>query len=231
MAGRQVAEFPPERQPINKRMPANPIDKTTIVSIYPREIIEEKITIDPWKFKIPAGTVDKPGILVVGTSSYWAKQSNDMPAIEVPISSVKIAESIIEDYSKGMAECDMVDARPGLFFVPGTLTAFEIKAQYKEALEAADIKQKNWFMRLVKVADALWSRSGQNPLALSNDMRIAAEGLNLKDKPWLRDYQTAELVPCFACGSLKNPLFPVCATCRAIDPKHEMSKEIKFAGV
>lgn len=221
-----VAEFPPPR-PALTRMPKNPIDKTTIVSIYPAPIREVKVTIEPGIFEIEAGRFDNPALLVVGSSSWWSYSGDTRPTIEVPISSISVAEAVVKDFSNGMIECDMVDARPGLFIVPGVISKLELIAKYKNELEEANTRQRNWFFKLVKTADSLWAVSNGNPKAISDEMRLAAQELNLKDKPWLRDFRTIELTPCFACGSLKNPQFPVCANCKAIDPNYK--GEIKFA--
>lgn len=223
---RQIAELPPPRNPVS-RMPKNPIDKSTIVSVFPQEINERKYTIEPGIFKIPAGRLDNPAILIVGSSSWWSYSGENRPTLEIPVSSVAIADSLIRDLQFDFSS---VDAGPGLFFVPGELNLIDVKVRYKEALEDANNKQRIWFMNLTKIADSLWARANGNPLCISDQMRLAARELNLNDKPWLKDYQTVELEKCFACGSLKNPLYPVCQTCRAIDPRSEIAKEIKFAG-
>lgn len=228
-APRQVGEFPPQRIPINTRAPKNPIDKATIVSIYPRKISETKHTIDPSKFEIEPGRLEDPSILVVGSSSWWAFYGDGRPPIEVPISSVAIANSIIMDLSNATPECDMVDARPGLFFVPGEFNVLEVKTKFKSTLLEVAAKQKNWYLKLVRAADSLWARSNGNPLALSDEMRLAAQELNLKDKPWMMDFTTITMVPCVACGTLKNPAFPVCASCKAVDMSHPNAKELVFA--
>jgi hypothetical protein len=62
-------------------------------------------------------------------------------------------------------------------------------------------------------------------------MRLAAVELGKKDRPWLLSYNTVQLTACSACGSLKNPAFPVCGVCRAIDMSHPAARELKFASV
>lgn len=225
---KQVAEYPPSRSALTRRT-KNPIDKSTIVSIYPKAIVERKFTIEPGIFEVPAGTLEHPSILVVGTSSWWSYSGDTRPTLEVPVSSVEIANSVIMDFSNGMLACDMVDARPGLFFVPGEVNVLEVKTKYKDQLLSVHAKQKNWFMNLVKIADSLWARSNDNPLAISDEMRLAARELNLDQKPWLKDYHTVELVNCKACGSLKNPIYPICPTCKSIDPDNPLGKDLKFA--
>ena len=227
----QVGEFPGIHQLHRRtvRGPINPMDKSTIISIYPKEIVEIKYTIQPGKFVVPPGTLDKPGILTVGPSSWWRDIDEDQPLLEIPVSSIQIAESIIKDYTNGLLGCNMADARPGLIYVVGEHSQADILKNYKPELEKAELYQRNWFAALVKLGDALWARSQGNPMAISEDMRFAAIQLALNDKPWIKDFQAMEMVRCFACGSLKNPQYPVCPSCRAVDMAHPNAKNIKFA--
>ena len=124
----------------------------------------------------------------------------------------------------------MGENMPGLFFVPGVHTLESIRRDHKDKLEAAQVRQKNWYTALVRMADALWSRSNGNPLAISEDMKMAAKDLNLINKEWLKDSQTMDLVRCQACGSLKNPLYPICSNCKAItDPVKAKELGLVFA--
>lgn len=226
-----VGEFPGLHQ-LHRRIvrgPINPMDKSTIVSIYPREITEIKYTIQPGKFIVPAGTTDRPSVLVVGPSSWWRDVSEDEPILEIPVSSVQVAESVIKDYINGLLGCNMADAKPGLFYIFGEHNAESVLKNFKTEIEKAHTNQRNWYGTLVKLADALWARSQGNPMAISEDMRFAALQLGLEDKPWTKDFQAMTMVRCFACGSLKNPEYPVCPSCRAVDMAHPNAKNIKFA--
>lgn len=211
------------------RSQVNPMDKCTIVSIFPKEINEEKVTIYPGKFHIPAGSSEHPAILVVGSSSWWKDYDFEQPLLEIVQSSIQISDSVIKDYANGMLGCNMGDTMPGLFFVLGEHNVIDIKTKYKFELDKAKVKQDNWFRVLVKLADSLWARTSGNPLAIWEEMRIAARELNLNDKPWLKDYQMAELTRCAACGNMRNPLYPICPTCKSIDPEHPLAGTIKFA--
>ena len=208
----------------------NPMDKCTLVSIFPKETEpEKKPTIEPGTFQIPVGTYENPGILVIGGSSWWKDYDPEQPMLEIPVSSISVADSIIKDFCNGLLGCNMGDAMPGFFFAMGEHTVLDIKTNFKMKLAEAKMKQDNWFKVLVRLADSLWARTGGNPLAIMDEMRLAARELNLNDKPWLKDFQVAELVRCNACGNLKNPAYPVCPTCKAIDNTHPLSKELKFA--
>jgi len=213
------------------RAPVNEMDKSTVVSIWPRPIEEKKVTISPGTFQIEAGTFENPSILVVGPSSWWRELDEEQPLLEIPVSSIQIADSIVRDFCNGILACNMGDTMPGLFYLPGAWTVDKIKKEKTAELVNAMNKQRNWYKVLVRIADTLWARTNGNPLTISDDMRLAAKELNVESgKDWCKDTQTMELVRCVACGSLGNPLFPVCATCKAIkDPVKAKQLGITFA--
>ncbi len=229
----RIGDTQPEFGYLNKRRiirsAKNPMDKCTIVSIFPKEITETKHTIEPGRFSIEAGTYDNPAILVVGSSSWWKEIDESQPMLEIPVSSIQVANSFINDYCNGMLGCDMSGLMPGLFFVLGAFSAAEIKLKFQNELLKTKNKQDAWYKILVRLADSLWARSNMNPLVISDEMRLAARSLNYNDKPWLRDFVMSQQIQCKACGSLKNPDFPVCLVCKSIDMTHPLSKDIKFA--
>lgn len=229
LGARQVGEFVNLSSRKVIRSTKNPLDKCTVVSIFPKEINEVKHTIEPGKFHIEPGSYEKPATLVVGPSSWWREIDLDQPMLEIPVSSVQIADSIIRDYCNGMLGYDASSSYPGLFFVLGEIKPVEVHLKYKEKLEEAKAKQNNWYTILVRIADSLWARTNGNPLVIADEMRLAALELNLKDKPWLRDFKMAELTPCYACGTLRNPAYPVCQACKAVDMNHPLAKDLKFA--
>ena len=201
------------------RAEPNPMDKSTVVSIFPKHIIERKHTIEPGRFELKPGSFEVPSLLVVGPSSWWKEIDENQPILEIPQHSVQIAESIVRDYCNGILACDMADNMPGLFHVSGSVDLQTLRKNYQPQLEVANRKQRNWFSVLVKMADTLWSRTNGNPLTISDDMRLAARSLNLVNKEWLKDSQAVELSRCVACGHLGNPAYPVCSNCKAINNK------------
>lgn len=209
------------------RAPVNPLDKATVVSIFPFEITEKKVTLQPGTFTIPPGNMEKPAVLVVGPSSWWREIDPEQPLLEIPVASILIADSIVRDYCNGLLACNMADAMPGLFYIPGEWNSMNIKLEYTHLLNAALQKQRKWYEALVKIADVSWSRTQGNPLSINETMKAAAIELGIEDRDWLKAYQSVSMVRCFACGSMKNPAFPVCPSCRAVDPNFK--GDIKFA--
>lgn len=214
-----------------ERAEVNPMDISTIVSIYPKEIDEVKCTLQPGRFIIPPGSRKTPSILVLGPSSWWKETSDEEPLLEIPVSSVVIAKSVVVDYCNGIMGCNMGDRMPGLFFIPGKWTPTELLTKKVDTLDAAKIKQDNWFKALVEQADILWARTNGNPLSISSDARLAAKELNLEHvKEWTRDVQIMELTRCKACGHLKNPEYPVCSNCKSVsDPVKAKELGLTFA--
>lgn len=207
------------------RSEVNPMDKSTVFSIYPLPILEKKPTIQPGTFYIPAGSYDNPGRLVVGPSSWWREIDPEQPLLEITNNSVQVADSIVRDYCNGILACDMGDSMPGLFFIPGEINIVELKTEkkYNAILQKAIVRQRNWYASLVKMADAFWSRTNGNPLSISDDMRRAAKELGL-DKTWAKEYDRIDLTPCPACGNLRNPAYPVCTSCKTIVDRAKYDK-------
>lgn len=222
------------------KAPINPLDISTIISILPKKLEpERKPTIQPGVFQIPYGTFANPGILIVGSSSWWKETDEGQPLLEIPHSSIQVAHSVVRDWMVGILACDMGESRPGVFYVPGGLSEkdrndpdkikkFLAQPDVIAMIEQANQRQKNWFGALVKMADILWARTNGNPLTISDDMKLAAKELGY-DKPWIKDFHHIEMVNCKGCGALKSPLYPVCQTCKMVDTTHPDAKNIKFA--
>ncbi len=204
----------------------NKLDRCTIVSIYPREINHENPTIFPSTFHIDAGNFEDPSVLMVESSSWFKNDYQSMEAVEVPTGSVLVAQSIIEDWAKGLVGCSFPTVMPGLFFVEGEHTKNTIKKheEYPARIEIARQKQDAWYKVLVEIADVDWARTGGNPRSIGNDSRLAAERLGLKDKPWMANYESYQLSNCPACGFRRNSLYPICSNCHTILDKAKYDK-------
>lgn len=216
-----------------QRTPPNPTDLSTIVSIYPRRIVEHKVTLSPGVFIIEPGTVDRPSLTVVGTATWWKEIDEEQPLLEIPNFSTQVADALVKDYCNGLIGCDMSNAMPGLFWVPGKYTSLaKLKEEHLARLLAAHTKQQNYYNGLIKMANQLWAKTNGNPLAITDDMRLAARELNQTDFNWMSNFTMLEKSSCQACGSPIKPEFPICPTCKAIvNEKLAQERGIKFAQV
>lgn len=207
---------------VNK-VPPNPLDKSTIVTVFPREVRDIKATVYPGVFIIPAAPRDGYNSVIITPASWYREIDDSQPTIEIPINSMELARSIIQDYCNGLIGCDMADVMPGLFHIPGAFTNEELikVPNFNEMLETAKRKQTNWFKHLITLADIDWARTNGNPLSIPDDARLAAEIVGIKNKPWLNDVLAFELKPCPACGVMRNPSYPICSSCHTIVDKEK----------
>lgn len=214
--------MPDKRRAI--RAPINPLDKSTIVSIYPRKIVEKKPTIFPGEFVIEPGTYEKPSLLVIGSSSWFRDIDPRQPIVEIACGSMEVANAVVTDYISSLGHWSP-DGKPGVFFIPGDIDLLKLKKDYKNLLDAAQERQKNWYNNLVTMGDALWSLANGNPRAVSEDVRFAAQELGIaKTKAWMGDFNTRQLESCPACGFMRHGHFPVCQNCHTIIDKVEFEK-------
>jgi hypothetical protein len=197
------------------RQEINTLDRSSVVSIYPKAISERKPTIEPGIFNIPAGSMKNPQILIVGSSSWWREIDETMPYLEIVNNSIQVARSVVVDYCSGVLASDMVNAMPGLFFIKGVVTLEELKKSHQPELKEAERKQTNMYKDLIRLGDVGWSRSNGNPLSISDDMRMAATELGL-DKPWNKDSILLERVACKACGTMITSDIIICPNCKVI---------------
>jgi hypothetical protein len=90
-----------------------------------------------------------------------------------------MADSILKDYMKGLFGANMVDATPGLFWLPGEVTKAELTTKYKAELEKARVNQTRYWQSLVRLSDALWARTNGNPMAIPEDAKLAVKEFDL----------------------------------------------------
>lgn len=220
------------------RIPKNSMDKSTIVSVYPKAIAETKHTMQPSHFRIEAAEKDDFSILVVGCGSWLKEMALDQPFQEIYVGSTQIAQSFILDYSAGLLGYN-VDQKPGLFSIPGAYDKKSIRKYINpETLESFDSliskardQQRRWFLKLVDLTDSLWARSNGNPLCVNEDSRMAARELGV-NKDWMRNFQASQMENCKACGHMVNPIYPVCSNCKnIINPERAKELGLAFATV
>lgn len=207
------------------RAEPNPLDKSTIISIYPRKIDEIHHTIQPRRFVIEPGNFSNPAILVVGSASWWREIDEKQPLLEIPNYSTQVADAIVKCYCSGLLGYNQ-ENMPGMFWVPGEKTKKDLKTDpvLINLLAKAKIKQDAYWQSLIKLADGLWSRTNGSPLCISEDMRMAARELGAT-KDWMSNFALTDNVKCVACGQPRNPSFPICPNCKTVIDK-DKAKEM-----
>lgn len=229
-----IVDIPLNALKTDKRRPpksdTNPYDRATIFSVFPREIIDRtKVTLQPNLFIIPPGKPDLPSRLVVEPAVWWRDIDPEQELLEIPVSAVVLAHSIVTDHNNSIMGANAGDAVPGIFYVPGDIALKELAEKYQTLWDNAILKQRRWYEMLVKLGDALWARTNGNPLAVDDLMRLACIELGLT-RDWATLVQRMAMIPCSACGNLRNPAFPICSHCKnVVDKKKAEELGLLFA--
>lgn len=204
--------------------------KATIISIVPFPISEFKPGIYPGFFEIAGSKNEVPEILVVGESVYHVELDENR-TITVKCSPDDIAKSLVHDYVISCLAYTVEDSGslPGIFWKPEELTLSEVTSKYAKDLEQAKRQQRNWFEKLVRLADDDWEKTRQHKF-ISDMQRYAAKSLKL-ERPWIISLNAvADTKKCPACQSFVSIEAIICSSCRCIlDVKKYES--LKFAEV
>lgn len=185
-----------------------------VASIYPFTVNEFKPGIHPPNYIIE-GTrdEDKPTILDVKDAHYYIYTDNDV-AQKVPVVADELANAIVNDFISGCFGIG-TDARPGIFVVN----------DIEKDLPVAKEKQRNWFVRLVELADNDWAATNR-PGSINKIQRYAAKALGV-DREWTGNI---DAVPQF-CPACTKPVTigaAICMNCRCIIDKEKFAT-LQFA--
>jgi len=197
--------------------------EATIVSFYPRVIPSEtKPGIYPGHFSIPASDGVKPVLVYIGDSVGYVYLDESRGSLPITIPAKQVAKSIVDDFCSTVLEYENGISMPGLFWVEGRVTEKEVKHLHiDQALSVAEL-QKNWFIRLVKIADTDWNKS-KNLSTISDVQRFACNFLNM-DRPWNVDAEAIASMKCPACKTHIPVDSIVCQNCHVILNKEEYAK-------
>src|SRR5438132_14196669 len=94
--------------------------------------------------------------------------------------------------------------------------------RFSDDLEILWTQQKNWFIKLIKLADDDWEKTRQHKF-ISDMQRYAAKAVGL-ERPWIIKPMMLEdnkVIKCLACQSPISPLAIVCPNCKFILDKEK----------
>ena len=195
--------------------------KATIVNIAPVPIMADKPGLFPGRFFIPAGDEDDPQILIIGDSYHLVYLGAESAAkyVRVPDSADVVANAIVEDFKRGII-CREEGSEPGVFWLPRVIK--DIAKECNGELAVAKQVQRQWFRRLIDMADNDWNQTN-SPRCISDLQRRIATKLKL-DKPWMHNVEAVNAIQCPACFTNLNPRAIVCANCKLVIKPDEYKK-------
>ena len=186
--------------------------KATLVSLMPFAFHEHKVGIYPGDYHINASK-GEPEILVVNDAIHYIYLGDERGNLKVRIPAHELAAALIYDYVSSLS-CSTNASIPALFWVPGTHDLEDVKKNYRERIDTALALQKNWFLKLVELADDDWSKYHRHTV-ISDHQRHAARFLNLERECLIKPKpQELTSVLCPYCKSNIHPEAVICPYCR-----------------
>src|SRR5271169_869394 len=158
---------------------------STLVSLMPFPIMEEKPGLIPGQFALEACT-GRPSIKVIGQSIFYVFIDADRGSFRVVTPSYAVAKSVVNDYLSAQLAATP-DAHPAFFWVPGALTVEEVESKYADLIQEKKRVQTNWFVELVRLGDDDWEKTHHH-YSISDTQRYAARALdpeNKRGRPWI----------------------------------------------
>jgi hypothetical protein len=201
----------------------------TVVSIVPCDLKLDIMGIHPGNFFIPKADEDDPKVLHIGNSWHMIYLGADRDSLKVTDLSYDIARSIVEDFKRSVI-CVEPGCEPGLFWVPRMVSENDVKLHLFNELQDASVMQTAWYLKLIKMADDDWTKSGHLHRSISDLQRWIAKKLQM-EKEWLYvPKNDPSLNKCPACRNVVDKESIICGHCKLI-LQPDKYKEMEFATV
>ncbi len=196
-------------------------DVSTVVSLLPIPLYENKPGLIPQSYNIPAvsNPLEQINTLIVARASFPVYIDEQRPSIIVPEPSDRVAEAICRDYRVSMTHVNPGISEPGLFWLKDRHGENDILSG-KDAPAWGELQryrkmQIEWFKLLVEEADEYWGKI-RSRRTISDLQRKACKFLNLQ-REWNIDTEVAESMSlCKFCFAQVHPNAVVCPSCRGV---------------
>jgi hypothetical protein len=192
----------------------------TVVSIYPRRINEYKPLIPP-QYVVEASENNDPQVLHINHGTRTVYMDSERGNMPVPVMSEEIAHAFVYDFINASiamfpGDGQELPAHPGLFYVEGRYSRDDVKTDkgLLQKLKVVIECQDRWFIRLVKMADDDFARTGMHKV-VTDLQRLAAKRLGMTDRPWIAGMVT-KTMKCMFCTSNIPENAIVCPICRNV---------------
>lgn len=211
-------------------------DISTIVSLLPYPLVENKPGLVPPTFRIPYTNPGDFTLVNVERCTHTVYLDENRPRLVVPDPSDVVANSIVEDHKRAMVCYEHGIAEPGLGWVWGEyLDTPDGKkgfvAVHSALLREITEKQIEWYKRLLAMADDDWSQYRRHKF-ITGLQRTAASVLGITDREWLLEHRIEEaLMKCKLCFSQVHPEACICPVCHGILDMERYKKEYLGAGI
>lgn len=205
---------------------------STVISLVPFDIREEKPGLFPGRFFIPKSDMKTPSLLKVGTASHFVYLDQDRGSLRVSDPSDDVARAIVEDYSSSQL-CVDDNSAPALFWKDEDLSLPMVMEKCKGDIAHHLERQKRWFLNVARLADNDWSRYHQHNV-VSDFQRDCAKylGWDPETHEWMAAKTVEPTSACPVCGSPVPKIAIVCPNCKVVlDEAKAKERNLKFVSV
>lgn len=193
----------------------------TLVSLFPKQIVEDIPTYGPSQFVIPAG----PSVLVLPEVHTW-QYIGENRTLRVPVPERQVAEEIVRSFTSSRVGIES-GMSPALGLVEGAKNLKTVRELHPELINKLNGEQVAWFSTIVKRADDDWQKFRQHR-QITDDQRMAAKALGLK-REWIDVHKAEDFIECPACGTRLVKTVAICRDCGCIVNASLMTN-LKFVG-
>jgi len=157
----------------------------TVVSLVPCKIIEEKPGLYPPRFIIEESDTIIPKLLHIGTATHYVYLDESRGMLQVKDPSDVVAKAIVNDFIT--AQLGISDeVGPALWWVDSDYNLEQVLEKEKEIMNEMRLRQRKWFVNLVKMADDDWVRYRQHNVISDFQRKIGTLlDLNSEDHEWM----------------------------------------------
>jgi hypothetical protein len=193
----------------------------TLISVYPLELSLELRHEGTKTYVMAAAPPDGYSQLVVDDTFASVKNFTSGQLYPAPVPAAAVADNLVNSWTKGR-----VGSADGLG--PGVLVCAGTVPQPAEIAEAK-ARQTNYFRSLVNDADIKFTKEGA--VNITDDHRLAAKWMGVKDRKWAQPMIPKSLVQCPACREEVYSEAILCKHCHTNIPEFLASQQSKQAEV
>jgi hypothetical protein len=216
--------------------PVRSNDISTVISMLPYPLHEQKPGLVPGVFKIPYTAPGDFTLFSVERCQHSVYLDENRPRLIVPDPSDIVARSIVEDHKVAMICYEGGIAEPGLAWVWGEYLNDDdgkrsLAYAHASLLKSMISLQNEWYKRLLQMADDDWARYRQHKF-VTELQRTAATVLGQVNREWMIAHKIEEaLSKCKFCFTQIHPNACICPSCHGIVDEARYKQEFLNSGM
>lgn len=181
----------------------------TVISVYPLELRLELRHEGSKTYVMAAAPPEGHSQLTVEDTFASVKNFSSGQLYPAPVPAAAVADNLVNSWTKGR-----VGSADGLG--PGVLVCASMQPTAEE-IDRARVQQTAYFRSLVNDADIKFTKEGA--LNITDDHRLAAKWMGIKDRKWAQPMVPKSLVSCPACREEVFSDAVLCKHCHSNIPK------------